>query len=393
VDQMSYVPGFSNLDRSLFGGVRAHADLAVFERLHDYPGVATAYEPEHYGYLAVGTGVITHLVNEGALRQTITVGTAGDRSILRSHDIVRYQPGCMPVVQLTGCTSTAFTTLTVKRRSSTSGVVVDYELAIIPGYSSAFYNRYEVRYAYLGVQAAEFFINGTSVHFANFAGTLTQPYMKTPHLPLSVEFVNTAADTRVWRIGVFDDSDGLFFEWSVTSAASLYVDYKCASARLVGGSEYPYWSYGASFNKTGVGNTLTPVFSVRVKALLNGINSRAQVFPRLLTFFSETQAGACHLILNPTTLPSATWVAASPSSAVEIDTAATTYTGGTTIWQVSHGANYSSTYALDRLFTIIGRKLRRQALTGTSDILTFAAVREGTVNFDPRITIVFDELR
>ncbi len=384
------------MDKSLFGGVRAHSDLAVFERLHDYPGLVTAYEPEHYGYLAVGVGsAITHVANEGSLRQTITTGTIGNRSVLRSHDIVRYQPGCMPVIQMTACTSVSFTSLVVKRRSFTTGAAVDTALATIPltGYDSAKYNRYEIRYAYLGVQGALFAINGQQVHYESFAGTLTQPYMRTPHLPLSVEFVNTAADTRVFRIGIFDDEDGLFFEWSVTSAASIYVDYKCSSARLAGGSEYPYWSYGTSFARTGVGTALTPLFSMRVKALLNGVNNRAQVFPRMMTFFAETQSGSVHLILNATTLPSATWVAASPSPAVEIDTAATTYTGGTDIWQVSHASNYSATYYLDRLFTLIGRKLRRQALTGVSDTLTFAVAREGTVNFDPRVTILFDELR
>lgn len=389
---MSYIPGFSSIDRSLFGGIRAHSDLAVFERLHDYPGVATGYETDHYGYLSVGTGAITHVPLEGSLRQTITDGTATHRSSLRSHDIVRYQPGCMPVVQMTARTSIAFTTLTVKRRSSVSGSPVDTSLSTITGFNSDFYNRYEIRYAYLGVQAAEFFINGRSVYYADFSGQLTAPYMRTPHLPISVEFYNSGTNTRVFRCGIFDDNDGLFFEWSVTSAASIYVDYKCASARLVGGADYPYWSYGLSQARTGIGTTLTPIFSIRVKTLLNGIDSRAQIFPRVLSFFAETQPGSAQIILNAT-LTGDTWAATSPSIAVEVDTAATTFSGGTSIWQISQGANTGQTYELGRLFTLIGRKLRRQAFTGTSDILTIAAQREGSVNFDPRITLLFDELR
>lgn len=166
---MTFLPEISTLDKSLFGGVRAHPDLAVFERLHDYPGVVTAYDPEAYGFSSVGTGACTHLPNHASLRLSTNDGTATHAARLRTHDFVRYQPGCMPVVQGTICTSTAFATLKVKRRSSTSGTPTDYTLATITGFDSSKYNRYEIRYAYLGVQGALFAINGQIVHYENFA--------------------------------------------------------------------------------------------------------------------------------------------------------------------------------------------------------------------------------
>jgi hypothetical protein len=389
---MSFLPEISALDKSLFGGLRAHSDLPILERTHDYPGPGgLAYDPDLYGWATTGV-TIAHDVNTRELVMTSPSGAAGVNGGLRTHDPIRYQPGCMPAVLFTGRTSAAFTTLKVKRRSSCSGVATDYTLATITGFDSSKENLYEIQYAYLGVRAARFIVNGLVVHLEEFSGKLTEPYMKTAVLPLSMEFVNTAANTRELRMGVKDDDDGLFFVWEVTSAASLDWRFKCASARLVGGGEYPYMSYGFSFAASGVSTTLIPLFSLRPNATINGVSSRAQVFPRLLSFFSETQPGAVELIINPT-LTGATWGATSPSAAVQVDTAATVTTGGTTIWRIGQGADAGMTYQLDSLFTLIGRKLRRQAFTGTADILTVAVQREGSVNFSPRVTLGFDELR
>lgn len=97
-------------------------------------------------------------------------------------------------------------------------------------------------------------------------------------------------------------------------------------------------------------------------------------------------AGALRLAVNAGT-------AASPSEGMEIDTAATALNGGTTVWRTGQGQNVSQTYSLDKIFHILDRKIRRQAFTGTSDVLTFAVQREGAANFDPRVTLVTEELR
>ena len=216
--------------------------------------------------------------------------------------------------------------------------------------------------------------------------------MKTATLQYSVELVNTGANTREVRIGPKDDDDGLFFVWELTSAAPVYVDYKCVSARLVGGSTYQTQSHAVNATFSPVSTTLIPLFSIRPKATINGIQSRAQLFPKLVSFFAETQPGALTLLWNPT-LTGATWLATSPSAGVEFDTAATVVTGGTAAWRVALGANMSGAYDISQMFSIQGRKLRRQAFTGTGDILTFAAIREGTSNFTAHASLTFDELR
>jgi len=396
---MSY-PGsnvrVAQYDGSMFGGTRAHQDLAVFERLHDYPGVATAYDTESYGFDTGGVvGTATHVPNTGSIRLALSDATVSKKARLRSHDIIRYQPGCMPIVQMTGVSSSnAGMILKCIRRTSTSGVPVDNVEATIAGIDAATENRYELRYAYLGVQGVQYYVNGNLVQNSILAGTLTVPFMKTPHLPISVEIQTLVDGSQVIRLGVFDDSDGLFFEWSraVGSAAAFSYDYKCSSGRLIGGSVYPFHTYGMTRATTGTGAAMIPLFSIRPKATLNGIPSRVQIFPTQVSFFSESQPGALAIIMN-TTLTGPTWVSASPSPAVEVDVAATLVAGGTTLWQVGQGANQQYTYDLSKLFTLIGIKLRHQAFTGTEDILTFAVQREGAVNFDPRVTVTWDELR
>lgn len=37
---MSYLPGISALDKSLFGGIRAHPDKQLIMLMNDYPGPA-----------------------------------------------------------------------------------------------------------------------------------------------------------------------------------------------------------------------------------------------------------------------------------------------------------------------------------------------------------------
>jgi hypothetical protein len=250
----------------------------------------------------------------------------------------------------------------------------------------------EFKVEWLGVGLVEFYIIGRCVHVFSHPNTLPYPYMKTAILPLSFEIVNTATH-RIARVGLFDDSDGLFWEVkSPVQAGGGTLTVVCNTARILNGVDYATRGFGFSHNTTNVSTTILPLWSIRPKATLNGITSRAMLLPTQLSFFSETQPGAALLILNPT-LTGATWAATSPSAAADVDTAATVVTGGTTIWRVGQGSNTNGTYDLKDLFTVDGLKLRLQAYTGTADILTMGVVREATVNFDPRITMNWREIR
>ena len=214
-------------------------------------------------------------------------GSTG-KSRVRTHDIMKYQPGCMPVIQLTGMLSDNNNwVLQCVRRTSTSGSSEDIVVSTITGYDASKANRYEIRFAYLGVQTVQFFINGTLVAQETYAGILDRPYLRTPNLPISCGIMNNTDSTQEVKFGLFDDLDGLFFRWKRTAqnAAPAHVEYKCASARLVGGGDYHAHTFGFSHATTGVGTTIVPLFSMRVNNLLNTVSSSIQVFPEQISFF------------------------------------------------------------------------------------------------------------
>lgn len=381
---------------SLFGGWRVGHDFIAMERVHTYPGPSTAYDPDFYGIdLDVGAvGSVSHVAAESALSLALSAATVGGKARLRTHDLLRYQPGAMPVIQQTAMLSDATGwALHAIRRTSTSGSPVDTDEGTLGGVTPNVTNRYEIRFAWLGVQAVQWWVNGVLALEKVYAGTLTAPYIGNAILPLSVEVLTESGPTQRSRIGLFDDANGLFFEWRRTSGTgATSLKHICSSARIVNGGDYATRGFTFSRAVTNVAATLVPLFSMRVGATLNGIASLVQMLPRHLAFFAETAAGRLDLVLNPT-LTGATWAQASPSGAVQIDSAASALSGGTSLFSVSHAQNGSQTYDLDHVFTFHGLKVRRDAFTGASNVLTIAVVREGAVSFDPRATVTWDELR
>jgi len=382
---------------SPFGGFRVAQDFMVQDNVHYYPGAATAYDPDKYGYEADagGKGTITHLPDQSSLRLSIPDSTNGAKSRLRTHDAIRYQAGAATHIKMTIYTSVSGTLYTVVR-SSASGVVVDTPVAQTAWNEDASAvdvtkgNIYEIMYQWLGVGEVMFFVNGGLRHVVSNAGQLITPYMKTANLPFSFEIVNDAG-IQYMRWGQFDDSDGVFYEVQVPAGAGSFT-YICSSGRILNGLPYPMNAFGFSHAMTGVGATLLPLFSMRVNNLFNGIASRIFVLPSFLTCFAETREGAFAIIINPT-LTGATWAATSPSGGVQLDTAASVVTGGAEIFRAGLGQDVSQTFQLTDIFTVAGTKIRKQAFTNTSDIFTIGVVREGSVNFNPRATLNWREVR
>lgn len=381
---------------SPFGGFRVAMDFLSQDHVHLYPGPATAYDPDKYGFDvdAGAKGSISHIAAESSLRLSISDATDGAKSRLRSHDMVRYQAGAATHIKITGYCSDG--TLYSVIRSSTSGVAVDTKVAQTSWGEDASSvdvtkgNIYEMMYQWLGVGEVMYFVNGGLRQVVSNAGQLASPYMKTANLPLSFEIENDGGVQYI-RFGQFDDEDGIFFEIQRAAGAGSFT-YICSSARILNGIAYPTTSFGYSRALTGVGTTMLPLFSLRVKSTLNGINSRVHILPSNLTCFAETREGSFALVVNPT-LTGATWAATSPSGGAEIDIAASAMSGGVELLRLALAQDASLTFDLTEIFTIPGTKIRRQAFTGTSDILTIGVAREGSVNFNPRGTLNWREVR
>lgn len=381
---------------SPFGGIRVAADFLVMDHLHLYPGSGAAYDAEIYGYEADGggKGTISHLPNESALRMSVSDGTNGAKSRLRTHDRVRYQSGAASHIKLTAYASNGDLYSVI--RSSATGSVVETKTLQSQWNQDASAvdvtraNIFEIMYQWLGVGEVWYFLNGGIRHIVRNQGTQPRPYMKSANLPLSFEVVNVGTIQYI-RFGQFDDEDGVYFEIQRTADAGS-LTHICSSARILNGLPPPTLSFGTTRALTNVGATMVPLFSMRMNGTLNGIASRVFALPTILSCFAETREGAFVLVLDPT-LTGATWAATSPSGAIQIDTAANAMAGGTEIDRVSLPSNGFQAFDLSSVFTIPGRKIRRKAFSGISDVLTVGVVREGTVNFDPRATLNWLEVR
>ncbi|MDA8114817.1 MAG: hypothetical protein M0Z43_08850 [Acidithiobacillus sp.] len=386
----------SSYHASPFGGFRIAADFLCQDNVHLYPGASTAYDPEKYGYEADagGKGTISHIANHSALRLALADGTNGAKSRLRTHDHVRYQAGAATHVKMT-IYSDAGTLYSVIRSSITGTVQetlieqsawseVPSTIDVTKG------NIYEIMYQWLGVGEVMYFVNGVLRNIVQNAGQFTAPYMKTANLPMSFEIVNDGSLQKI-RFGQFDDNDGVFFEIRRSAGAGQFTNI-CSSARILNGMEYPTISFGYSRALTAVGATMVPLFSLRIKELFNGIPSRIQLLPTLFCLFAETREGGFALVENPT-LTGATFVATSPSPAVEIDTAASAMSGGVELFRAGMGANTTEHFDLENIFTVAGSKIRKHAFSGVSDILTVGVMREGNQDFNPRATLNWREVR
>lgn len=394
---------FPRYDMTPFGAVRVAHDFLAFEKHHLYPGSITGYDPEVYGFETSGGGTCTHVPAQSAMRLAIGNSTNGTKARLRTHDFVRYQLGAATHIKQSfyvGDTP-ATTTMRLVVRSSVSGSVVEtpvvqsnWNINTYPGLNPLYGNLYEIKVEWLGVGAVEWYVNGTCVHISSHPNTFAGPYMRTAILPLSMEILNVGG-ARVARVGLFDDNDGVFWEIQTNAAPAGggALTVICNSARILNGEPYPTHDYGfTQVAPTSSNTNIVPIFSIRPKALINAIASRAMILPASVTFFSENGAGALEIIANPT-LTGATWAATSPSDAVELDTAATAQASGTTLWRTGLAANDGHEFSLKDLFTIAGRKLRLQAFTGTADVLTFAYQRETNTNIIARATVVWQEVR
>jgi len=208
-------------------------------------------------------------------------------------------------------------------------------------------NIYSISFQWLGVGRVDFLINQQLVVSVLNANTISGPYMKTAFLPVSAEIVNTGAST----------------------AADLHII--CSHVRSEGGQVPPLRTFGA-FATTPklIGGAAIPLLSVRLASTINTVPNRSLVYP--LTATATVTGGRAIIVpVINAGLTGASWASPVTGSGVETDVAATTSTGGVPL--VAKSSNTTSgQFEIDlRVAFGVGlRSLKRQAFTGTSDILT-----------------------
>lgn len=276
------------------------------------------------------------------------------------------------------------TTISVVRRSSVSGSPVDTSFTVwnvdqMDGHGPSGIeldttkgNIYEIDFQWLGVGSARFSVNGHLVHTLAHANTIAGPYMRTAHLPVSMEIVNVGASV----------------------AGSL--THICASVQIDGGDTPPEDIFCA-FNSTdvSVGTTERPVLSIRPRLTYGAQTNRMLIIPRLLCASTEGSRAGFRLVYGGT-LTGASWANVDVRSGTERDASATVLTGGQTLLRsFLPSTNEAQIIHLsdDMIFGRLRKHIHLDAFGVTQPALTVMMVNEATGTMNCRASLSFGEIR
>lgn len=327
----------------------------------------------------VGGGSIVHLPNESSVR--LQVGTLATDSVQRTtHRYHQYQAGVSQLIEMTvsigdtGKTnvtrrwgyydnndgpfvSLVGTALSFVVRGSMSGTPVDIQVSrslwngdkvdgtglsgMVLDISKL--NIWWIDLQWLGAGRVRFgvyseFGERITCHTTQNANKNPTVYMRTATLPIRSEMFNTGISAS-------------------TSEMRLCCAVVKTEGLLTGKNDKWHNMHVVEVVKTGIGAAYVPLVSVRSSLLLNSIVNRTDSLLESITAYVKTSAVRITVISNPT-LTGATWGATHMS--IDIDTAATSYTGGHAFISMDFGigANHND---IEKHFSTIGEALRLRA--------------------------------
>jgi len=352
-------------------------------------------QPTLIDEVTAGGGTVTHVTNTRDLTLAIVDAVDATEAAMYSYD-VPYTPGNSQLIDITGNLDFAEIgggTAAVFLRSSVSGSVVETVV------NQASWNKstadtvdwtkshiFSMDFQSLKVGRIRFnlIMSGiyVPVHEMNNDNVNTAGFWQLPSLPFYWRIYNDSGNT-ISEIGYGDESNGVGFRYTITANASATMKAICATVKSEGGKplfEIPGFvrSIDSGITDIAVSTTLIPLISIRPAATFNSLTNRALYIPT--AFFFQTDNAIRYVILLRPTLTGPSWTAVdATNSGMEYDVTASAISGGVQIASgyLSSGNNKeaSGTGALGRSPLKLGR-------TGTSDILTFAAIRTSTNNAD-----------
>lgn len=389
--------------KTAFGEQRVALPFALADLINKYE-----ITPTEYSTLTGSSGVasISHVPAESAIKLQVD-GTSGSLGKLRTNTFYRYSAGKGQNIKMTlyhndsGQSNQvrrwgyfddsdglffqlSGSNLSIVERKSTTGAVTEinhpqstWNVDKLNGTGASGVTIdvtksqiYELRFQWLGVGFADFYINGIHTHNIPHANLISGPYMKTGQLPLSWDVENNLS--------------------SSTGAMTTV----CASVISENGEPPPEYSY-AAFNSTAISVSTTeiPVLSIRPKSTYNGITNRIITLPKKAVVSTEGARISFRIIAN-TVLTGASWSSVATTSGTEFDVSSTSFTGGETLYYgFLPGSNDAETVELEKFFSILARKLRQNAFATAVDSLTIVAKNEAAGSTNVRSAIVFTEVR
>lgn len=336
----------------------------------------------------------THDANSRDITLAIVNTTTGTGKGLYSHYDIPYTTGNSQLVDVTGTLDLAAIgggTAYLFIRTKVSGSVVETATAqsswaVGGALTTALHTSIDWRYSQIlamdlqslkvGRVRFGFVRNGVAVavHEIYNDNIRNTGYWQRPTLPQYHRIYNDANYTYT-EMGFGDTENGIGIYYRIAKNASATMKAICSTVKSEGGLDilalngYPF---GISNRTTGisVAATLIPVISIRMAATFNGITNRGLALVKSFSLTIDNPVN--YRILYRPTLTGASWASVDTNSFMEYDVSASAVTGGTLIeddcTSTSRNVPASKTNSL-------GRMILSQGRTGTSDILTLAAIR------------------
>lgn len=322
-----------------------------------------------FGPIPVTAGTVQHNAFEIATwagwAGTAWAAYQNDDTITFVADVVGDRSGAYSVSS-TGALTATFAQLQAGASNTDQFIAqADWDKRPFEGFDPTMGNVYEVIFQWLGYGDLAFRIINPStgqyetVHTIQYPNTATTPSLLNPAMNLSAiaQSLGSTSDLQV-----------------ALSSMGAFVD----------GYRIPFRNpRGYLAEASGVGNTLTNVFTIRNSPVFNNKVNVDEILPQLVAFVSGAASGATpvqfYAVINATVAgePNWQWIEVGQSR-VEVDVAGTTVTGGRTL--VAIGAAASGTSPQIDL-----RDLQTRLLPG--DTLTLAALRtSGTTDVTASLT-------
>jgi hypothetical protein len=235
---------------------------------------------------------------------------------------------------------------------------------------------YYISFQFLGVGIVEFGIycrDGRVIpaHVFQNANTYPYSYMQTAVLPLRYEVENTA-----------------------TAASDCGINVLCATVNSDSGRAPIYTivnSAASNFVSTGGTNDEIPILSIRAKTAINGVRNTTEVVPLSVTFACESKVAVIRIKEN-CTLVGDSYVDQGTQSAVEVDTTATSQSGGKVVDTFIINAGESEIVNLENIFSA-----NKQSITynnaGLQENVTITIQRVGMQDASVLASLTWSEIR
>jgi len=357
--------------------------------------------------ISAGAGSAVHQSNGRDVLLSVGGTDPADQAGLRLHYWVPYTPGSGQEIDITGTfdnanigggTMYAFLRTTVSGSTTLQTIEQSNWDALSNGVNWQYSHICRISFQSLKVGRIQFAIvqGGLPYKVTEITNDDIRAtgYWQYASLPPYWKIYNDSGNTVV-EMGYGDESNGVGFRYVFSGTQSTATARAiCETVKSQGGErliDIPGYEFEIDNYLTlvAVSTTLIPVLSIRVASTFNSIANRSLIIPQ--SFSLLTNNTIVYRIFYRPTLTGPSWTAVDTGySGVEYDVSASAITGGVRI-----DGDYVTSGIVNRPIVIGGllsRVLMSLGSTGTSDILSIAAIRL-TANADVYASLKWKEIR